>query len=336
MRKPSVIVVGGGIIGRSVAWRLAEKSVGTITLLAGRRPKASAAAAGMLAPSFEALHPRATEASAMVGHAALGLWDGFAQDLATASDMDIDYHRNGIIGLDLSAERIPGAREIDPVGALNASVFTLVEGEGQADPRRLLQALSVAGDRHAITVLEANAVAVEMANGRVTELITDERDRLAADLVIFATGFVTSPISELTPPLMAVPGRAFSVAGIKDISGGRVMRAADVYFCPKSDGYLYVGATEEPTVADDLITGGANSLDDLWQRAIGYWPDLAKGDVVGRFEGVRPASPTGRPIVERSADTDNLIYALGHDRNGVLLAPWTAQEVLRFVEAFLA
>ena len=103
-----------------------------------------------------------------------------------------------------------------------------------------------------------------------------------------------------------------------------VLRSDRVYLCPKADGHIYIGATEEELGGSVFSSG----LDSLWADAVELCPLLAEGEVVGRYDGLRPVAEGGVPYVGAVEGWERLYAACGHDRNGVLLAPWTAQRVV--------
>ncbi|MBB4657760.1 NAD(P)/FAD-dependent oxidoreductase [Parvularcula dongshanensis] len=305
-------VAGGGVIGLGVALEAARRGA-RVVLVSDDGPRASAAAAGMLCPSFEALH-FGGRALLKLGTDSLALWDGFAASLAEDPARDLDYRRDGVIALGFPPRALPGEPCTVPDG-VEASRALLVPGEGQVDPRRLLPALERA----------CEAAGMERRAGRVSGLVGDAEqaqgvvleggESLRAATVVLATGAAPREEAEMVP----LRGRALAVAGLP-VMPERTLRSPGVYLCPKADGTLYVGATEEER---DMPA----ALDGVWHEASWLMPSLTKGRIVRRFDGVRPGTRDGLPIVRRSSRKKALILALGHHRNGVLLAPLTAKRV---------
>ena len=321
MAQHRVLIVGGGVIGRAIAWQLAV-SGHAVTLVHDGKAGASAAAAGMLAPSPEALHSRADHALIAKLTAALALWDGFADRLQSASALAIDYHRSGIVVLDQDV--IGGAPCAVPNG-FRAMSAQRVAGEGQVDPRLLLAALDTACARAGVKTITATADDILMDGSSARGLRLLGGDTIAADSVIVAGGISSPGLTDIVPPLRPMRGRAYLIRMPRGFPQS-VIRTPHVYFCPKTDGTLYVGATEEGTGQDDALVA-------LWDAAITLYPRLAAERALSHFDGVRPVSPTGVPIIGLAPGTENVVLAIGHDRNGILLTPWTADQVTALVGA---
>ena len=307
-----VAVVGGGVVGSAVALEAARRGA-RVALVADDRPGASMAAAGMLCPSFEALHFGGA-ALLRLGTQSLALWDDFAASLADDPASALDYARDGVIGVAFAPRALPGDAVSVPEG-IEAGSAVEVRGEGQIDPRRLLPALRRAADALGVTRVPARAEGLFEEEGRVVGVRLPGADAIRAGVVVLATGAAASDEADIVP----IRGRAFAVADAPAMPS-RIVRSPSVYLCPKSDGTLYVGATEEER---DM----PSAPDAVWHEACWLMPSLRHARIVGRFDGVRPGTRNGLPVVGRSARRQGLVLALGHHRNGVLLAPLTARRV---------
>ena len=311
---PDVLVVGGGVIGASVAHALAVRGA-AVMLLADGAPGATMAAAGMLCPSFEAMQTGGRTLAAM-GARSLALWDGFAWGLADDPARALGYDRSGVIGVGFPPAKLSGAPVPVPEG-LEAGRAVLVEGEGQVDPRLLLTALEAACARAGVRRVRGRAASLITEDDHVRGTALMDGGVLRADRTVVASG-----AGALVPGLAmhAVRGRAFLVRNTPGLT--RVVRSPSVYLAPKPNGTLYVGATEEEEGAS---RDGPAAPEGLWSEALWLAPSLRGAAVLARFDGLRPRTADELPVIGRHETLERLWVASGHHRNGVLLAPLTAQ-----------
>ena len=305
-RSPDLLVLGDGVVALSCALEAARAGA-SVRVLGEGRPGASAAAAGMLCPSFEALHEGGRALMAM-GRESLALWDGFAASLAEDPARDLGYDRSGVLGSGFPPGLLPG-RSADVPPGIEASGGVLVPGEGQVEAGRLLAALRAA--------CEAAGVAFEAGRGSVGgegQVRRGDGERLPAARVLLASG-----IGAGHPALFPVRGRAFLVRA-PGLRLPRVVRTPTVYLCPKPGELVYVGATEEERESPAAPDG-------LWHEACWLAPTLKGTEVVAWFDGIRPATRDGLPIVGKDPERPGVLLALGHYRNGILLAPYTARRI---------
>ena len=308
-----VCVVGGGVIGGAIALAAADQGA-RVVQIADDGPAASQAAAGMLCPSFEAMHEGGRGLAAL-GAESLALWDAFAERLAA----DIDYRRGGALGVGYPPGLLIGAPVAVPPG-VDAGDGTLVPNEGQVDPRRVLSALRARCAAAGVTHLRESVTDLHEVAGTVGG-VTVAAAPILARRTVLATG---AGASLVRPGLLrAVRGRAFRVRPKRSLGlpGAGVLRSPSVYLCEKSDGTLYVGATEEEHGA----RAGQAMLDGLWHEACWLAPTLKDAERLGTYDGMRPMTEDGLPIIEPDPTREGLFLALGHHRNGVLLAPLTAR-----------
>jgi glycine oxidase len=195
--------------------------------------------------------------------------------------------------------------------------------------RRLVQALRVAAERAGVSVHEHTPVeAVEMAGERVTGVRVGG-EQVAAEAVVLAAGPWSREIAGLPevarPPVRPIKGQVLSLAMDPEAPLLRhVLWAPTAYLVPRRDGTLIVGATVEEKGFDETITaGGLYALLEAAWRAIPAVEDLP---VKETWVGWRPGSRDDAPILG-PAPVDGLWLATGHHRNGILLAPLTAQAI---------
>ncbi len=352
--RPTVAVVGGGICGLGIGWRLAAAGCRVDVFdrgVAGR--EASWAAAGMLAarvetePGEEPLLALNLESQAM--------WPDFAQELEAASDIALGYRDEGTLvvaahrddaaelrntyefhrSLDLDMEWLTGgqARRIEPHLAPGVSAGVLSKGDHQVDNRQLVLALRDAfmragGTLHENTPVEAIDVEAEQAKG-----VQVGGRRFDADMVLLAAGAWSYDIDGVPPaarpPVRPLKGQMLSLrmdprAPIMD----HVLWGPGIYIVPRRDGTLILGATvEEKGFDTDLTAGGIfRLLEAAWE----ILPQIEELPINEMWVGFRPTSRDDAPILG-ATPVEGLVVATGHHRNGVLLAPLTIDAVSAFM-----
>jgi glycine oxidase len=350
-RSFDAIFVGGGAIGLSCAWRAARRGA-RVAVLDRSEPPAGATrvAAGMLAPVGELAfgEPELLEmtlASAM-------LYPQFVAELEAASGKSTGYARQGAlhIALDrdeaaelrrvhdlqrsrgLEAEWLPPrrCRELEPglTPSFNGGVH--VPGEAAVDPRALtralLAALAAAGGEVA-TGIEVSAGLFE--GERLVGVRSSAGEELRAPTVILATGAWAGATEWLPeparPPVRPVKGQ---ILELRSRDGAapceRIVASERVYLVPRPDGRLIVGATSEEQGFDTAVTAGG--VHELLREAYRLLPDVAEMELVDSMAGLRPGTPDNLPLIGPGA-IEGLVLATGHYRNGILLAPLTADAV---------
>lgn len=356
----SVVVVGGGIVGLSCAWRLALR--GLAVTLADPTPGhgASWAAAGMLAPVTEASYGE--ERLLRLGLAAAQRWPGFAADLAASSGQDPGLRDTGTLvaahdsgdhaelerfaayaqGLGLPLQSLSGreCRELEPMLAPDVR-GGLLAGDRSAHNRATVAALLAACTRAGVTLVPVAATSLVLDGDAVAGVELADGSRLAADPVVLAAG-AWSPLlaglpPEVVPPVRPVRGTILRLATPPDYraAGGVLTRTlrgtvagSHVYLVPREDGEVVVGATAEEAGYDDRPTAGG--VWELLRDARLLLPVVSELTFVEAWSGLRPVTPDNAPLVGRSG-VEGLVLATGHGRNGVLLAPITADAVADLV-----
>ncbi|MEZ5895619.1 MAG: FAD-dependent oxidoreductase [Parvularculaceae bacterium] len=338
MKSCDVIIVGGGVIGLMTAFDLTRRALRVCVVDAGA-PAATDASAGMLAPSFEHDLHDGSATLAQFSRASLRRWAQTAPMIEAASGESIDYDSGGVIAAafseDEAARLMAGgesgewldcaaARELEPALAPSLIGAWLSPDNGQVDPRRVRRALKIALLRAGAGFVSGQRVtAVAAKSGAVCGVDLAGGARLAAPAVVMATGArVIGGDRAIAGAVYPVKGEALSLARI-DGQPRRVVRSAYAYICPKADGRIFVGATE--LARDWSLTTDAAHIAALKAGAAKTVPALAHAVEIDRWAGLRPATIDGAPIIGPAGEgPDGLYYALGHYRNGVLLAPETA------------
>ena len=344
------IVVGAGVIGLSIGWRLAQAGRSVVVLDRDEIGSgASLAATGMLAagaeyePGGEALLPFALWSQR--------LWPGFVAELEAASGLALDYDCEGTLivaltrdeverlrarrdfclraGLDarwLSGEE---TRRLEPALRSSVAAGLYFPHDGQIDPRRLVPALRVAFERAGGHVFERCAVeALDLEGGRAAGVFC-ELGACRSNVIIVATGaWVVA--GGLLPSRVRVPVRPLKgqALALRCASGAAPIRhvvwTEQTHHAPKRDGRLIVGATVEECGFDGSATaGGVFALLEAARRAL---PSIEDMRIDAIWSGLRPTSEDDAPILGESGIA-GLLLAVGHHRNGVLLTPATADAV---------
>jgi len=289
------LIVGAGLIGASLAWRLAQRGH-VITLVDSDRfcGEASHAGAGMLSPDGERF-PDALWAQR--ARQSLELYPGFVAELEGESGRAIDY---------LTCGAIEGDRTFPH--------------EAIVDPRHLADALRRALGRYPVQILEYRAITtVEAMNGRITA------DGVEAEAAVIAAGAWSGNISvngQLLPATVPVKGYLLGYRGAPKL--GPIRRDRHTYILQRSNGYTIAGSTEQTIGYSRGID--ADLVADLRERAGLLWPPLAALEPTDVWTGLRPSTASGRIYTERHGDGP-VWLAYGHYRNGILLSPWTANHL---------
>lgn len=343
-----VLVIGGGVIGLAVAWRCAQWGMRTMLLERHRLGGgASRVAAGMLAPVAELELGEAGERTLRLGLQAERMWPAFAAELAQESGEASSLRSDGTLiaahgrdqaealerelafrlalGLDAKRLRPSEARLLEPALAPTLQLAVSLPGERSVAPRRLTGALAVAARRAGATLREGVEVrGVLRAAGRAQGAALVDGSRIVAGAVVVAAGAWSSRFGAVAVrPVKGQIMRLSDPAGPGLIS--RALRFEGGYIVPRGDGRYVLGATMEEQGFDDAVTAGAAHR--LLRDASQSLPGVLEMKIEELTAGFRPGTPDNAPIIGLG-DLDGLVWATGHYRNGILLAPITAQLVL--------
>jgi glycine oxidase len=334
VRTWDVIVIGGGIIGLSLSIELRRKGVSVLVVERGEPGReASHAAGGMLVDCAletpAALQPLAT--------ASARLYPEFARELEVESGMKVDLRDQGTI-LFPSVEHLhsPSLRtatlpaplaELESVLAdLNRPAFYL--HERSVDPRALTVAALQTAKRRAVDISSGEEVtAINLCNGRVAGVITTKTS-FHAPKVVNCAGAWSGQIAPHAFPTRPVKGQMLCLASPSRNLLKHVVRTPEVYLIPRSDGRILVGATVEEAGFDkrtDVAT-----IQRLHRAALALVPELRNAKILEDWAGLRPGTPDALPILGATA-TPGYYIATGHFRDGILLAPITAQVMAEVV-----
>jgi glycine oxidase len=341
--------------GEGASWAAAgmlapvtEVHYGEEALLALNR----AGAAGW--PAFAA-ELEATSGSA-IGHRTDGtlLVTADANDEAWAVQL-YDFQRS--LGLEVQHLNARRARDLEPVLSPSVRGALWVPGDHQVDNRLLLGALRVALRHARVEVLEQRVASIEMAATSVSGICLVDGTEVRAPAVVLAAGWASAALGAavgVTVPVRPVKGQILRLRGrpggaLPQMTVRAVVQGASVYLVPRDDGTLVVGATVEEQGDDLSVTAGA--VYELLRDARRVVPGVSEAELEEAVAGLRPGSPDNAPMIgtpmmatsvigtsgaattgaRRHSPASGLVVATGHFRNGILLAPITADAVTSLV-----
>ena len=350
-----VVVVGGGVIGLSCAWQLAQRGARVAVVERGEPGcGATRVAAGMLAPVGELSfgEPELLELTL----AAARLYPGFVAELEAATGEPSGYERLGALhvaldrdeaaqlrrvhdlqrSLELEAEWLAPrrCRDLEPglTPSFHGGVFA--PREAAVDPRALTVALLGALRAEGAEVLTGTEVVDGIFDGERLVGVRTGEEELRAETVVLASGAWSGATEWLPeharPPVRPVKGQVLELRRRDGEPPARHILASErVYLVPRGDGRLIVGATVEEMAFDTAVTAGG--VHELLREAYRLLPDVAEMELLGVTAGLRPGTPNNLPIVGPGA-IEGLVLATGHFRNGILLAPLAAEAVVDVLE----
>jgi glycine oxidase len=348
----TIVVVGGGLIGLSIAYELARRGATVRVIEAGEEARAASwAGAGMLAPYTETSTSAAFDAFCADS---LARYPEYVAGLSACGGVDAHLRLEGIaeIATTIESERRlrarvaalqaagvaarylerDQARALEPVLGASCRGAALCEPEGTVDNRRLGRAL-VAACRALDVRLEAKTsrVALECDARRVLGVRGPE-GFIPARAVVNACGAWAGNLegvpADARVAVVPVKGQMLALAMPRGLVR-RTLWVPGAYLVPRDDGRLLVGATVESRDFDTRVT--ADGMHALLHAAIEALPALRDLTVAETWAGLRPGSPDGLPFIGETR-VAGYFTAAGHYRNGILLAPATAALVADLLE----
>lgn len=357
-QRVDVAIVGGGVIGLTVAWRARLRGMSVCVFerdAAGYG--ASRVAAGMLAPVAEVEFGTAGRRLLELGLHSAAMWPGFACELEAVAGTHVRLIEDGTLlvardeddageldrqlafreslGLPVRRLRASEVRELEPALAPTVRLALAAPGDYSVDPRLVLAALLRACESAGVQLREHTPVSgIELdadgASERVTGVTLDGGERVSAGQVVLAAGAWSEWIGGL-PAGARVPVRPVKgqILRLRDPHGPgllrHVVRFRGGYLVPRGDGAYVLGATVEERGFELAPTAGG--VHELLRDAHELVPGVSELQIEELSVGLRPGTPDNGPAVGRAASVAGLIWATGHYRNGILLAPLTAQLV---------
>ena len=336
-----VLIIGGGIIGLSLAIELKLRQVKVTVLSRDFQSAATHAAAGMLAPQAEKIPHSPMLDLCLQSRAIYPDWITKLEDI---TGLETGYWPCGILAPVYDAEeqgRGAPACAPDQFWLSQAEIQKHQPGlssevvggwwypdDGQVDNRALAHCLWMAAQQLEIEVLEGVAVTEFVRENQRIKYIKTSRGDWQAERYVLATGAWTQ---ELLPiPVYPTKGQMLSVRVLSSTQPlNQVLFGDETYIVPRKDGRIVIGATSENVgfTPDNTAAG----VQQLLNGATRLYPPLKNLPILEFWWGFRPATPDELPILGTSA-YENLTLATGHYRNGILLAPITALLIADLLE----
>lgn len=342
-----LIIVGGGVIGLTIARALALRGLEVSLIERGDLgAEASFAAGGILGPQAEA---DCADDFFELACQSRDLYPALANTLLDEVGVDIELDTSGTLylaltetdevevarrydwqaraGLPVSLLSAYEARQLEPLVTEHVRSALLFPQDIQVDNRRLLTALIAANQRLGVQLAtETTVESLQIVNGRVSGVVTSQGS-ISAPRVVLAAGawssLVSSRQSELLPHVRIEPVRGQMVClQTTPRAAQRILYSPRGYLVPRRDGRVIAGSTTEYAGYTKQVTAGG--ITEILNHAIEIAPGLSAAPINDAWSGLRPRSEDKLPVLG-PCEVDGLFYATGHYRNGILLAPITGQ-----------
>ena len=339
-----VVIIGGGVIGLSIARALAMRGVRDVTVVEKNEfaREASWAAGGILAPQVEA---DAENDFFRVACASRDMYRGFAKALRDESGINVELDLTGTIYVAFTAEEEAGfrsrydwqrseglevewlnheqARTLEPCLSERVRCALRFPNDVQVENRRLSQALLRSNKKFGIQLIDRCAVKdVQVVAGRVRGVNTSQ-GFIGASSIVIAAGAWSSMIDPVRIiQVEPVRGQMLCFQAQPPIAH-HVIYSSRGYLIPRADGRLLAGSTTEAVGFDKSVTDDGVSKITSMAREI--TPSVTNLPLLDSWAGLRPGAADDLPVLGMSVEIEGLVYATGHYRNGILLAPITGQ-----------
>lgn len=329
MPHPDVCIAGAGVIGISLALELARR--GASVTVVDRGPalgESSSAAAGMLAAADPANAPLLRPLSDL----SLSLYPEYLDHIARLSDIRVPFQTE----LTLEVTALPTTTSLSranldiflPVHHLADAHVSLLD-EHSIDPRQLASALLGAAANTSIKLL-TNTPILRVDHTGLDLTVRTPTDFFTPDYFVDCTGAWAATLPDAVLPRK---GQMLSVALPQSSPLSLVVRTDDLYIVPRTTGpnagRAIIGATVEDAGFDKTVHPLA--IAELYDRAVGLLPSLAGSRILEQWAGLRPATADGLPILGSLPGSPRHLFATGHFRNGILLAPATGRILAQII-----
>lgn len=345
-----VVIIGGGVIGLSIARSLGLRGVRDVIVIEkndfGR--EASWAAGGILAPQIEA---DASNDFFRLACASRDMYRDFARDLLDESGIDVELDLTGTLcvafteaeeqdlgsrydwqrgeGLDVEWLSSAQARALEPCLSEQVRCALRFPNDLQVENRRLVQALLISNKKFGVQLIDHCAVQnVRVVDGRMQGVNTSQGFIRASSVVIAAGAWSQTIDPFKTIQVEPVRGQMLCFQARPRIAR-HVIYSSQGYLIPRADGRLLAGSTTEEVGFDKSITDeGVNKITAMAREIA---PAIAKLPLLDSWAGFRPRAADDLPVLGNSVEIDGLVYATGHYRNGILLAPITGELIAEII-----
>ena len=353
-KSAGVVIVGGGVIGLTVARALVLRGLSDVLLIerSSLGAESSSAAAGMLAPQAEA---NLADDFFHLACQSRDMYPAFAAALLEETGIDIELDTTGTLYLaftgddadelekryewqsqaGLAVEILSGeeARRLEPAISENVCAVLKFPLDGQVENRRLISALAASTEKLGVRLATGTTVTTLKTDHRGVAGVETSRGFVSTDTVVIAGGAWTSLLG-----LTAISGKTTSDRRLPNLCiepvrgqmlcfeanpqiARHVVYTPRGYLVPRRDGRLLTGSTTEHAGFDNRVT--AEGVSSLLSAALEISPRIGALHLAASWAGLRPRAADGLPVLGHYAEIDGLFYATGHYRNGILLAPIT-------------
>ena len=349
MSQFDAVIAGGGVIGASIAFELAQAGL-QVALVDSREPgrEASWASAGIISPAPENL---SMIPMVPLSRASAKLYQKFVEAIEEITGQDVGYRPKGTMeavlrgdareelstvialhhGLGLKAEALSAedARKLEPSVSEEIEAAILRPEEASVDNRALTRAVLEAARSKGVEIFPGNGARAIWHEGSRCRGLELKNGKVEARWTIIAAGCFSARIEGVAPYAPVFPAKG-QIAALRceSVNIERVLWSEDIYLVPRDDGRILAGATLERVGFDRDVTAGA--LKKIFSAAIELVPTLETARVEETWAGLRPDSPDHLPILGPT-DLEGLLIATGHFRSGMLLAPLTARLIREWV-----
>jgi len=347
-----VAIIGGGISGCAIAYFLRKAGADVTVFDQGDiGAEASSAAAGILAP-LGSLSGPGPFADLLLE--SWSLLQELIPELETTSGISVEYTQSGTLYIARSPHSIHNlrkrmqewqpheqemywfdgnqARDYEPALALDVMAAVYAPQEGQLKAPKLTRAYARAAAALGATLRDHTEIAgVQRQGKRVISITTTQGETIACKQLVIAAGAWAARCGAwLDLSLPVVPQRGQILTLEQPMQPQRhVVFGEAIYFAPKQDNTLVVGATKEEVGYDKRLTAGGISW--LLSTAIRLAPSLEGCAIAQMWAGLRPHTPDHHPILGRAPGYENVTLAVGHSSNGIMLSAITGQSITALI-----
>ena len=346
-----IVIVGGGVIGLTVARALALRGVRDVCLVerGNLGTEASWAAAGMLLPQVEA---DAADDFFNLACQSRDLYAAFAAALREETGIDVELDTTGTLylaltdhdheeiqkryewqtraGLSVELLSAAEARECEPCISESTRGALRFPKDIQVENRRLLSALANSVNKLGVTIATQTTVDSLIVEGNHVHGVQTSRGVINTSTAVIAAGTWSSFIktSPQSPTIEPVRGQMVCLEAKPQLTR-HVIYSPRGYIVPRQDGRLLAGSTSEHAGFAKCVTAGG--IATILRNALEISPAISALPVVDTWAGLRPRAAGGLPVLGPCGEIDGLFCATGHYRNGILLAPLTGELISKAI-----
>jgi glycine/D-amino acid oxidase-like deaminating enzyme len=354
-----VVIIGGGVVGATIAYELSRVPEFQITVI-DRQPPAQASTGAALGVLMGVISQKIKGQAWERRQNSIKRYEKLIPELEAITGRKIPFNRQGIVSLLTEPQNLTGWENLAKVRQSQGWNLQLWDTDKlkffcpQVDTAKITGAVYSPQDRQlnpttlTLALLEAaqyNGVRLKFgvnvlgfSSADNCTVVETTQDKITADWVVVSAGLGSTPLTaQLNQKLDIRPviGQALQVRVNQPLGSPQfqpVLTGKDVHIVPVGNGNYWVGATVEFPSDHQEILPEEELLHEVWQQAIAFCPDLATAEIIRTWSGLRPR-PEGRPapVIEKLPGFSHVLLATGHYRNGVLLAPATADAIREMI-----